>query len=201
MLLSGVLAFVLVPFFLFGARVDAWVLDALPAGPKPSIIALLIVALLAADIMLPTPSSFVSTASGALLGFGLGALASWFGMTLGCLIGYWIGASGRAAARALVGSADVRRVEALTHRMGDYALIAFRSVPVLAESSVILAGMGRMDRRRFFMITTLANAGISLAYAMVGAFAAEASSFLLAFAGAIALPSLALGVARSVRGT
>ena len=49
-----------------------------------------------------------------------------------------------------------------------------------------------MSFRRFFVTTLLADLGISAAYAAVGAFAAAAESFLLAFAGALILPLLAL---------
>jgi hypothetical protein len=45
----------------------------------------------------------------------------------------------------------------------------------------------------------MANAGVSLAYAGVGALAADVSSFLLAFCGSIAIPAIAMLFARRRR--
>ena len=198
-LVSVVLAVVLVPFALVGSAVDDWAIASLRTDAGPSVlVAVLIATLLAADIVLPTPSSVVSTASGALLGFIPGAVASWVGVTMGCALGYWIGVSGRGPARRLVGAGELKRVEAFTARFGDWSLVLLPAVPVLAESSVFLAGVARMDLARFVAITALSNAGISLAYAAVGAFATQTSSFLLAFGGAILLPAVALGLAGSL---
>ena len=56
-----------------------------------------------------------------------------------------------------------------------------------------------MPIRRFLILTGLANLGIAATYASVGAFAVEADSFLLAFAGSILLPGLAMLSARLFR--
>ena len=62
---------------------------------------------------------------------------------------------------------------------------------ILAEAAVLFAGMGKMPFTRFILLSTLANLGVSAAYAAIGAFAAGVNSFLLAFAGAMLLPLLA----------
>ena len=72
-------------------------------------------------------------------------------------------------------------------------MVAVRAVPVLAEASVLFAGIGSMRFGRFLLLTSLSNLGISLVYASVGAFAAEIQSFLLAVAGAVLVP-LVVGV-------
>jgi hypothetical protein len=46
------------------------------------------------------------------------------------------------------------------------------------------------------MLASLANLGISLAYAGTGAFAASRESFLLAFAGAVTIPAIAMFLLR-----
>jgi membrane protein DedA with SNARE-associated domain len=69
-----------------------------------------------------------------------------------------------------------------------------RAIPVLAETSAVLAGMGSMKFGRFILLTGLSNLGISLVYAWVGAFAATVQSFLFALAGAILLPLAAMMV-------
>jgi len=67
-----------------------------------------------------------------------------------------------------------------------------RPIPVLAESSVVFAGLVRSQGRPFVWMTTLSNLGIAIAYAAVGAFSMEMQSFLLTFAAALALPGLAM---------
>ena len=55
-----------------------------------------------------------------------------------------------------------------------------------------MTGMGQMNAMRFFVMTTLANLGISATYAAIGAWAAHLESFLLAFAAALILPGIAM---------
>lgn len=192
-LIALLLAFVLVPFGLFGRAMDAWVLGTLESISAARLLAAALIAgVLAADIVLPTPSSVVSTAAGALLGVPLGATVSWVGMSFGCALGYWLGSQGRDAARSFIKQEDLAHAEAVSAGYGAWSVAVLRAVPVLAEASVLLAGVARMKRSRFFLITLPANAGISLAYASVGAYAANVSSFLLALAGAVTLPLLAM---------
>jgi uncharacterized membrane protein YdjX (TVP38/TMEM64 family) len=196
LLVGGVLALVLVPFALFGARVEAWAAGFFrPGAASTGWAALVIAGLLAGDVVLPVPSSLVGTAAGYLLGFAAGTAVAWAGMTAGCLLGYALGArAGRPAAGRLVGAEELVRLEALRARFGDWALVITRPVPVLAEAAVVFAGVGKMPPGRFLALTAFSNLGISAAYAAVGAFSASANSFLLAFAGAILLPLVAMAV-------
>ncbi len=173
---------------------SAWLL----ARERPPVLAALAIALLlAADVALPIPSSLVSTAAGALFGWLQGACISWVGMTLGGIIAWVIGRwVGRSGLRRFVGEAELARAERLAVRYGAAAIILARPVPVLAEASVLLAASCGMSLARFLVHCALANAGIALVYAVVGAFAMDVSSFLLAFAGAIVLPGIGLLVAR-----
>lgn len=197
----AILTLILVPFMLWGTAIERGVDDFVKsAGRRPLLVAAVLGGLLASDILLPIPSSLVSTSTGVLLGFMWGTLVSFAGMTVSCVAGYWLGArGGRPLGRRLVGDGDLRRLETFSRRFGDFMIVVARSVPVLAEASVIFAGMGRMPFRRFFIMTMLADLGISAVYAAVGAFASAAESFLLAFAGALVLPLLALVATRAWR--
>lgn len=198
-ILLGVLLLlvVLVPFALWEEDIARWAEQVRRSSESRILVAMLLAGLLALDIALPVPSSVVSTALGSLLGFGAGALASWLGMTVGCVLGYGLAsAAGHGAALRLVGTEELSRVSAAWGRRGDGMLILFRAVPVLAESSVFFAGMTRMPFAHFFLLTTASNLGISLVYAAVGALSVGVQSFLLAFAGAILFPLLALLLAR-----
>lgn len=193
----GLLLLIVVPFLLFEQQVTAWSEAILSKESPPWVIAATLVGLLASDILLPIPSSFIATASGYMLGLWWGTLATWTGLMAGTLVGYALGLRyGRSVAQRFVGESELQRVAAAHERFGNATIVALRAVPVLAEASVVLAGLSNMPLGRFVLLTALANLGIAVTYAAVGAFAVDANSFLLAFAGSIALPGLAMLLAR-----
>lgn len=200
LLVGFLLILIIGPFFVFEASITSQISKFFELEFAPAVASVFIGASLALDVILPIPSSFVATAAGAVLGFTIGALVCWAGMSLGCVLGYWIGATGGTIAiRRMLGDRELARAEDLASRLGVGALILARAVPVLAEASTIAAGAAGFPKRKFMLITGLANLGIAGAYAAVGAYAFETSSFLLAFAGAIVLPGLGLAVARLYR--
>lgn len=192
----ALIAIVLVPFLLFEKQFEqlsTWLAQGHASGWAT---AAAIVALLALDVFLPVPSSIVSTGAGVLLGFTAGTLVIWLGMIAGCIIGYVFGAYAAVPARQLVGSDGLERAGKVMDRYGAWAMVICRPIPVLAESSVVVAGLVRSPLGPFLWLTTLANLGIAVAYAAVGAFSMQAGSFLLTFAGAMALPGLAIVAGR-----
>ncbi len=189
LLVGAVAALVLIPFWLFEARMAEAVDGILHAGANRPVTAGAVVLLLAADVLLPVPSSLVATASGMLLGLVPGMTATWVGMQSGALVGYGIGRSaGVFAAARFAGKAELARVSQSYQRWGGWFLVASRAVPVLAESSVVIAGVARLPLARFFWLTGVSNAGIAAAYAGVGSRARDANSFLLAFAASLFIP-------------
>jgi uncharacterized membrane protein YdjX (TVP38/TMEM64 family) len=184
---------ILLPFFLFGERLEQATRAFLEARPADWQLALFLGGLLAGDVVLPIPSSLVSTSAGGMLGFWRGMAVSWSGMMLGCWLGYLLGARAEAAAlRRLTGAAEVARLERAAALHGHWFLLACRAVPVLAEASVVFAGASHMPFRWFLTVTALSNLGTSAAYAAVGAWAAQAGSFLLLLTGVVLLPALVL---------
>lgn len=198
-LLVGVLAIILIPFLLFGERIETWTEGFLESASERSVlVAVVLGSLLASDILLPVPSSLTSTAAGLLLGLVGGLMTSLMGMTISCVVGYWLGARfGRPVAGRLVGERELSRLEKLSQRFGNWVIVVSRPVPMLAEASVLLAGISGMPLSQFFLLSTLSNFGVSVVYAAVGAFSATVNSFLLAFAGAILVPLLAMMVMRN----
>ena len=189
-------AMVLVPFFLFEEQFNAFAAD-LASGEGPRWLAGGgIFALLALDVFLPVPSSIVSTAAGVLLGLAGGAAVVFAGMMTACLIGYAIGARGSGLARRLVGEQGLARAAELARRHGDWALVGCRPVPVLAEASVVFAGLVKAPFGRFVWLTAASNLGIAIGYAAIGAFSMRVESFLLAFLGAMMVPAIAMGIAK-----
>jgi membrane protein DedA with SNARE-associated domain len=194
---SIIMAIILVPFCLFGPGLDKWIHSFLQtAGNHYLLTALTIFGLLASDILLPIPSSVVNTAAGFILGFPAGFTASWLGMMAACLAGYWLGFKSRKQISSrLLEKEDIRRLEDMHMKFGDWFIAAARAIPVLAEASVLFAGIGAMPFSRFLAISIFSNAVISGVYAFTGAFSASLNSFLLAFTASILIP--AAGIALS----
>jgi uncharacterized membrane protein YdjX (TVP38/TMEM64 family) len=188
------LVIILLPFVLFGDYIEARTAAFIEsAANRPLLTALVLGGLLATDILLPVPSSVVSTAAGLLLGFTGGTLTSLAGMIVSCIAGFWLGTRiGRPAAIRMMGAGELQWLEEKGRRFGDWVIVAARPVPVLAEASVVFAGMSRMPAARFVILTTLSNLAISSVYAAVGALSATLNSFLLAMAGSILVPWLAM---------
>ncbi len=179
----------IVPFVLFGpkleARVAAWCDPAL--GPGWS--ATLVTSSLAGDVLLPIPSSLVSTFAGARLGFAGGTLASWLGMSLGAIAAFALARRwGRPLVLRLAGPEDLAGLSALTDRLGVGALVLTRAIPILAETCILLAGAGSMSWSRFLAPTLLANLGIAAVYAAAGHWARQQAALVWVLAASIAIP-------------
>ena len=187
------LAAILVPFAIWEEPIAGMAGELLHAQRGGPTLAGAFTILLVLDVLLPVPSSVVSTAAGARFGIAGGMAISWVGLTAGCVLAAAIGRRlGRPFAAWLVGDRALLRAVSTARRWGDGALVVCRAVPVLAEASVLLAGVTSMPWRRFLAVTSLANLGIAAIYAWVGQQAMESGAFLLAFTGAVGVPALAL---------
>jgi uncharacterized membrane protein YdjX (TVP38/TMEM64 family) len=160
---------VIVPFVLFGDRIEAWahalLLDRRPQGLLPRVVC---VVLLVSDVLLPVPSSLVSTAAGLWWGWLQGTLLSTLGMQLGSWFGFWLGLNATAL-RRWVGEDEAARLHRWFARHGEWVVVTLRPVPVLAEASAVFAGFSRMDPVRFSLLSLAANLCVSLFYAAAGA--------------------------------
>lgn len=186
-------AAILVPFAIWGDAFEALGASLLEdATPSPTL-ALILVALLAGDLVLPVPSSLLAVGVGAVFGTVAGGALVTVGLSLGAWIGYELGRSaGRAGVSRWVEDAQRERLEAFAQRHGLALLVATRAVPVLAEASVVVAGTSGMPRARVLLVTTLANAVIATIYAAAGSIAANAGSMELAAMAGVGIPGLAM---------
>jgi len=190
------LAAILVPFFLFEERFNALADTLLNRELSAWYVASAVAGLLASDVFLPIPSSVVAAGAGAALGLWRGAAAIWIGMTSACALGYAFGARTARAAERFVGAGGMARARALWDRFGDYAIVICRPVPVLAEATVIFAGIARRPFGHFMSMSAWSNLGVALGYAAIGAFSMRVESFLLAFAGSLVVPGVAMLASR-----
>jgi len=206
----------LVPFLAFGTRLDEAVARRLDPPPPPLVTAAIEVAVLAADLLLPVPSSMVATLGGAQLGVVAGTACAWLGMTAGALAGWWIGriargGSGRGApdddrARA-AGPADPAADTGLCpasypteHTPGEkpgqlgrglpgpLVVVLTRPVPLVAEATAIMAGGAGMDWRTFLVAAGSGNLAIALVWTLAGSLGRQADSLQWAVVAALFVP-------------
>lgn len=193
-------AAVIVPFLLFGDELERMTREAMAHSSSRFVAALAGVALLVADIVIPVPSTFVITGLGAILGPVLGMLVAAIGLTLGCLCGYALGRTlGHRFAERAIGQEDLDYLRDQLARRGALVLALCRPVPVLAEASVIVAGLSGLAAKKVLAVTSLANVGVATVYATLGAGADSSLGFAMALGAAFALPGVAFLMAKVAR--
>lgn len=190
---SVVLMFaVIIPFCLFGEHMDAfaqhWVTQ---AHAHPYHAAFVFATLLIGDIVLPIPSSLVSTACGIALGPLGGTIVSSLGMTISMVLGYWLMRLGTPWMR--------RKLGATISVRSCWWIAALRPVPVLAEASILGAGLLGLPFKRVFWIGTISNIAISTLYAYLGSFFAERTLFFFAFGVTMIISGMIMGFAAWMR--
>lgn len=158
----GIVGLLLLVPFAVASALGGW--EQAPDLPGGVAIAMLVViGLLSADVLLPVPSSAVLVASGAVLGPLVGAVAGTLGVVAGAVIGHVIGARFGRRPSAM----DVR-AQALVRRWGPAAVVLTRPIPLLAESTAIVAGSMGMDRRRFLAAAVAGAIPTGVGFALAG---------------------------------
>lgn len=183
-----VVALVSLPFALFG---EEFALPLLEARSQQSVALVLIaIALLTADSVAPVPSVVVIIFLAAKAGWLAGVIGGTIGLTGQVLCAAIFGrvAVGRLAPRFFPDTELARLRQSLQQRLG-LTLACFRSVPVLAETSVMIAASLGLPLRRIVMVTVLPNLAISAIYSL--AIDASFATACLAFFATV-VPSYAL---------
>jgi uncharacterized membrane protein YdjX (TVP38/TMEM64 family) len=192
-----VLAAPVVPFLLLGDRLEGWFTALFDPPPSATWLWWMVAGVMASDVLLPVPSSMVSTLAGARLGIVGGTSASWIGMTAGATLAFGLARRfGRPLALRLVAAEDLDRLDRLALRLGPGLVVFTRAVPVLAEASVLLLGINQLEWRRFLPALFASNLGIALAYAAFGELAGEHAWLPLALGISLAAPLALLAFAR-----
>jgi 3-dehydroquinate synthase len=191
------LAVPLVPFFLWGAQVEAWVKEQIQTRTTHWEIAVGAILALTADIVLPIPSSLVGTFVGLRLDWPVAVGVIWVGLMCGACLGFalarWLGAP----LAAWCGSpSDQQRMARLAERYGTRVLIYTRALPGLAEASVLLLGIARLEWRVFLWPVAGSNLILALVYATLGYTGRVAHAELWALLASVVIPLLAAWYAR-----
>ena len=178
----------LVPFLAYGTRLDHAVAGWLDPLPSLPVLAAIEIGVLAADLLLPVPSSLVATLGGAHLGIALGTLCAWLGMTAGSMAGWWLGriAGGRAVAGL---AADEReQLMAQQRRYGPLGVVLSRPLPLVAEAAALLAGATGMGWQAFLLAAGGGNLAIALVWSVAGAMGRQADTLQWMLIGSLVVP-------------
>jgi uncharacterized membrane protein YdjX (TVP38/TMEM64 family) len=145
----------------------AWIED-----QDPMIAAASCVLLLVGDAVLPAPSSLLLIALGALLGKTSGAVAGFCGTMGAAVLAFWIGRRGTVLLSGRDTKADSSTREDYVNRFNVLVVMVTRPIPVLAETTALLAGASGMPRGKFILGATLGNLPVVYVYALLGSSAA-----------------------------
>jgi len=153
--------------------------------------ALVMIALLAADLFLPIPSSLIMVLSGAAFGVLWGSLFS----LVGSIGGEWLGFElvrryRRRAAEKIVGDEELERLARIFDRYGMSVVVVTRALPVVMETMSVVAGLSKMGRGRFLVASFIGTAPITIVYAYAGAVSRQTGSLLPAIVMLVAVSGL-----------
>ena len=164
-LVLATLLFVLVPFFVFGGWAEALAEDYVRADLQPCTLGTFLLATLAADSFLPLPSSVLAATAAARLGAAGAAIVIGLGTFSSAAICFLIGR----AINRITEPAHINDVPKVTERqISNTALTVFltRGVPVLAESTAILAG-AVCPFKKFALSAAVSSMLLAMAYVLV----------------------------------
>lgn len=193
-LTAAAVAVPLVPWLLWGARLDHAVAAWLDPPPTAPVLAAAEIGVLAADILLPVPSSLVATLGGASLGVIAGTACAWLGMTLGSCAGWLLGRAAGIRGAVPVDAETRAFVEAKQCRYGPLVVVVTRPLPILAEAAALMAGSAGMPGRVFLAAAAPANLAIAFAWSLAGSLGRDADSLQWVAVAALAVPAVVAAV-------
>lgn len=144
----AMLALILVPFAFWGTSLDGAAPEWLQARQTRVAIAVLGIALLIADVLLPVPGSVIAVALCWSLGPLVGAICVALGYLLAFVTGYALGRLLPASRlRSWIGASLWDRMVEQAGRRALWWIAIARPLPVLSEVTALLAGVWRVPLR------------------------------------------------------
>lgn len=178
-----IIALVCVPFVVFG---EAFALPLLESQQhRTAGLTAISVVLLTADSVAPVPATLVIMYLAAKGGVLAGIIGGTVGLSTGVLAAAWFGrtAVGRIAPKFFPEAELTKLREALQRRLA-LTLACLRSVPVLAETSVILAAATGVPVKKIFLATLVPNFVVAVIYSVAAD--DSATTAVVTFLGTIA---------------
>lgn len=160
-----VMTLVILPFVIFG---EDFVMPLLESRQKQvGALTVIAIVLLACDSVAPVPATLVIMYLAAKAGWVAGIIGGTLGLCAGVLAAAWIGRSavGRLAPKFMPEEELTRLRVSLQQRL-VITLACLRSVPVLAETSIIVAAATGVPVSRIFWATVLPNLIVAAIYSV-----------------------------------
>ena len=166
----GLMAVLLLLFTIVEALEVELLVDPSPWLASASLAAAAIgVGLLVVDVVLPVPSSLVMIALGSLFGLWVGAGLAFIGTVGAGIVGFAVGRSGGEILDRFIGEAERARADRLIERWGLLAIALTRWIPILAETTVIVAGTSRMRWPVLLAAVAIGSLPVAIILAYLGA--------------------------------
>ena len=139
------------------------------------------IALLVADVFLPVPSSLIMISNGVLFGVVGGTILSLLGSLGATLTGFFLGRTGESLLARFVSPKQRQRADQLLQKWGILAIIVTRPLPLLAETTAIMAGTSTMTWPKVTYGAIAGSLPAAMLYALTGATAASFNQSGLTF--------------------
>ena len=152
--------------------IKAWLEAA--TSVNPIYVAMIVAALLFADLFIAIPTLTVCILAGYFLGFGGGAMAAATGITLAGVCGHVISRTwGRRILNKIVKDKDnLADMEQTFQRHGFIMILLSRAMPILPEATACLSGLTKMPLTKFIVAWMLG----SYPYILVATYAGSVST-------------------------
>jgi uncharacterized membrane protein YdjX (TVP38/TMEM64 family) len=152
------------------------------------------IGLLTMDVILPVPSSLIMIANGALFGVAVGTLLSLIGSLGAALSGFWLGRYGKKWLTNLLSLEQQRQANQLLKKWGLLAIILTRPLPLLAETTAVVAGTSSLRGSSVALATLVGSIPAALLYALTGSTATNFNQASLSFALVLFIAGLFWGL-------
>lgn len=188
-IVAAVLAIPLLTIALWSDPMEAWLKEWHNSPPPAGWLVGSLIALLAADILLPVPSGPLITLAGGQLGAPLTAAAAWLGLMLGGLVAFALAKRwGRPLAYRFADEQELKRLETLAREHDAWLLLVTRPLPILAEAAVLLVGILNTPWPRAIWTLCIGNAVVAITFAVLGEQAEENEWMFMAIVLSIVVP-------------
>lgn len=139
-----------------------------------SIAWLIAVFLLLADLVLPVPATGIMAALGAVYGLFFGSIIGIFGSVLAGLSGYSLARfGGKYAVRFIADDEELEQCRKTFDCWGGWAVLLSRMLPVMPEVIALLAGIAKMDFRKFVASLFLGTVPTVVLFVCLGYYSRE----------------------------
>lgn len=179
------------PFVFWGAHFDRAAPGWLEAMTSDAAFAAFGIALLVVDVLLPIPSSLVAMALCWRLGPLWGGACVAIGLSLAFVVGYGLGRlMPEARLRRWIGPALWDRTRDRADRRALWWISLMRPLPLLAETSSVLAGTWRLPFASAFGCAAAASTATAALYAASASLGRGTPGLLAALLSTLALPGV-----------